>query len=228
MYSFNTAYLFYLLLMLHSTIALGQDDTRLPYPKARKTDQLDNYHGTKVPDPYRWLEDDRSAETAEWVKAQNQVTFDYLAKIPYRQQLQSRLEQVYNYPKYSAPSRKGAWFYFSKNDGLQNQSVLYRQKGLDAGADASAKPELVIDPNKLSADGTTRLVVFSLSKDGRWAVVGTSKGVSDWQAYQIMDLATKQYLPETLDWVKISRAAWQGDGFYYSRYPKPEGSALAA
>ncbi|HLL93935.1 MAG TPA: prolyl oligopeptidase family serine peptidase [Spirosoma sp.] len=224
MYSFNPAYLFYLLLMLQSTVALGQDNIRLSYPKARKTDQIDDYHGTKVADPYRWLEDDRSAETAEWVKAQNEVTFGYLAKIPYRKQLQSRLEQVYNYPKYSAPSRKGVWFYFSKNDGLQNQSVLYRQKGLDA----SAKPELVIDPNKLSADGTTRLVNFSLSKDGRYAVVGTSKGGSDWQTFQIMDLATKQYLPETLDWVKVSGAAWQGDGFYYSRYPKPEGSALAA
>jgi prolyl oligopeptidase len=192
MCSFNPAYLFYLLLMLQSTVALGQDNTRLSYPKARKTDQIDDYHGTKVADPYRWLEDDRSAETAEWVKAQNEVTFGYLAKIPYRKQLQSRLEQVYNYPKYSAPSRKGAWFYFSKNDGLQNQSVLYRQKGLDA----SAKPELVIDPNKLSADGTTRLVNFSLSKDGRYAVVGTSKGGSDWQTFQIMDLAQSNTCPK--------------------------------
>ncbi|GAB3539886.1 prolyl oligopeptidase family serine peptidase [Spirosoma fluminis] len=192
------------------------------YPKARKTDQADTYHGTQVADPYRWLEDDRSAETADWVKAENKVTFDYLAQIPYRKQLQTRLEQVYNYPKYSAPSRKGDWFYFSKNDGLQNQAVLYRQKGLDG------KPELVIDPNKLSADGTTRLGAFSLSKDGKHAVVGLSKGGSDWQEYQIMDLATKQYLPEKIEWVKVSGAAWQGDGFYYSRYPKPEGSALAA
>jgi prolyl oligopeptidase len=219
MYSFKPIYL---LLMLSSSVAVGQGDTPLAYPKARKTDQTDNYHGTKVADPYRWLEDDRSAETADWVKAENKVTFDYLAQIPYRSQLQSRLEQVYNYPKYSAPSRKGEWFYFSKNDGLQNQSVLYRQKGLDG------KPELVIDPNKLSTDGTTRLGAFSLSKDGKYAVVGLSKGGSDWQEYQIMDLATKQYLPEKIEWVKISGAAWQGDGFYYSRYPKPEGSALAA
>ena len=208
--------------MLSSSVAVGQDDTRLPYPTARKTDQTDTYHGTRVADPYRWLEDDRSAETADWVTAQNKVTFDYLAKIPYRKQLQDRLEQVYNYPKYSAPSRKGDYFYFSKNDGLQNQSVLYRQKGLDG------IPELVIDPNKLSTDGTTRLGAFSLSKDGKYAVLGTSAGGSDWQTYRVMDLATKQYLPETLDWVKISGAAWQGNGFYYSRYPKPEGSALAA
>ena len=225
---FKFTYPTYLLLMLSLSVATGQENNRLPYPGTRKTDQTDDYHGTKVADPYRWLEDDRSAETADWVKAQNKVTFDYLAQIPYRKQLQSRLEQVYNYPKYTAPSRKGDYFYFSKNDGLQNQSVLYRQKGLDAGADASAKPEVVIDPNKLSADGTTRLGAFSLSKLGKHAVVGTSKGGSDWQTYQIMDLATKQYLPETLEWVKVSGAAWQGDGFYYSRYPKPEGSALAA
>lgn len=210
-------------LMLSSSVALGQMTSHpLTYPTARKTDQVDTYHGTQVQDPYRWLEDDHSAETASWVKAENQVTFDYLGKIPYRKQLQTRLEQVYNYPKYSAPNRKGDWFYFYKNDGLQNQSVLYRQKGLDG------KPELVIDPNKLSSDGTTRLGAFSLSKDGKYAVVGLSKGGSDWQEYQIMNLSTKQYLPEKIEWVKVSGAAWQGDGFYYSRYPKPEGSALAA
>ncbi|WP_240543544.1 prolyl oligopeptidase family serine peptidase [Spirosoma foliorum] len=208
--------------MLSSSIALGQSAHPLTYPQARKTDQVDTYHGTQVADPYRWLEDDRSAETAEWVKAENKVTFDYLAQIPYRKQFQDRLEKIYNYPKYSAPSRKGEWFYFSKNDGLQNQAVLYRQKGLEG------KPELVIDPNKLSADGTTRLGAFSLSKDGKYAVVGLSKGGSDWQEYQVMELATKTYLPDKIEWVKVSGAAWQGDGFYYSRYPKPEGSALAA
>ncbi|WP_375447284.1 prolyl oligopeptidase family protein [uncultured Fibrella sp.] len=213
-------------LMFGTTAALAQSGRSvappLTYPVTRKVDHVDNYHGTSVADPYRWLEDDRSAETAAWVKAENEVTHSFLEKIPYRKQLQDRLEKVYNYPKYSAPSRKGDYFYFSKNDGLQNQSVLYRQKGLDG------TPEVVIDPNKLSADGTTRLGAFSLSKDGKYAVVGTSKGGSDWQEYQIMDLATKQYLPEKLEWVKISGAAWQGNGFYYSRYPKPEGSALAA
>jgi prolyl oligopeptidase len=208
--------------MLSSSVALGQATEPLTYPKARKTDQVDTYHGTKVADPYRWLEDDRSAETAEWVTAENKVTFAYLDKIPYRKQLQQRLEAVYNYPKFSAPFRRGEWFYFYKNDGLQNQSVLYRQKGLEG------TPEIVIDPNKLSTDGTTRLGAFSLSKDGKHAVVGLSKGGSDWQQYQIMDLATKTYLPEKIEWVKVSGAAWQGDGFYYSRYPKPEGSALAA
>lgn len=202
-----------------TTAALAQP---LTYPTARKIDHKDTYGSTTVSDPYRWLEDDRSAETGEWVKAQNKVTFGYLEQIPYRKQLQDRLEKIYNYPKYSAPSRKGDWFYFSKNDGLQNQSVLYRQKGLDG------TPEMVLDPNKLSTDGTTRLSAFSISKDGSYAVVGTSKGGSDWNEYQIMDLKTKQYLPEKLEWVKVSGASWQGNGFYYSRYPKPEGSALAA
>lgn len=204
--------------MLTSSLAIAQ----LPYPQARKVDHTDNYHGTVVADPYRWLEDDHSAETAEWVKAENKVTFDYLEKIPYRKQLQNRIEQIYNYPKYTAPDRKGEWFYFTKNDGLQNQSVLYRQKGL------TGAPEVVIDPNKLSADGTTRLGVFRLSKNGNYAVVGFSKAGSDWQEFQVMDMNTKQYLADKIEWVKVSGAAWQGDGFYYSRYPKPEGSALAA
>ena len=209
--------------MLTTSVASAQ----LSYPDTRKIDHTDDYHGTKVADPYRWLEDDRSAETTEWVKAENKVTNAYLGQIPYRKELQDRLEQVYNYPKYSAPFHRGEgamgqWFYFYKNDGLQNQSVLYRQQGLDG------KPEVVIDPNKLSADGTTRLTMFNLSKDGKHAVVSLSKAGSDWQEYQVMDMQTKQYLTDKLEWVKVSGAAWQGNGFYYSRYPKPEGSALAA
>ncbi|WP_207505928.1 prolyl oligopeptidase family serine peptidase [Telluribacter humicola] len=195
---------------------------KLDYPKTNKVDHVDEYHGTKVPDPYRWLEDDRSAETAAWVKAQNEVTFGYLNKIPFKQEIYNDLEKAYNYPKYSAPRKKGDYFYFYKNDGLQNQSVLYRQKGLDG------TPEVVLDPNKLSADGTTRLTVFSLSKDGAYAVLGFSQGGSDWQEYQVMDMKTLKMLSDKVEWVKVSGAAWQGDGFYYSRYPKPEGSALAA
>ncbi len=209
-----------LFMIAGTTAAFAQ--APLTYPTSRKTDQTDTYHGTAVTDPYRWLEDDRSAETGEWVKAQNTVTFGYLEQIPYRKQLQERLEKIYNYPKFSAPSRKKDWFYFYKNDGLQNQSVLYRQKGIDG------TPEVILDPNKLSTDGTTRLSRFNISKDGRYAVVGTSKGGSDWNEYQIMDLSTGQYLPEKIEWVKVSGASWQGNGFYYSRYPKPEGSALAA
>ncbi len=200
-----------LAILFTSSLAMAQ----LPYPQARKVDHTDDYHGTKVADPYRWLEDDRSAETAEWVKAENKVTFDYLEKIPYRKQLQNRLEQVFNYPKYTAPSRKGDYFYFRKNDGLQNQSVLYRQKGLDG------KPEVVIDPNKLAADGTTRLTGFVLSKNGRYAAYALSKAGSDWQDIQVMDMNTGQILPDKIEWTKFGGAAWQGDGFYYSRYDKP-------
>jgi prolyl oligopeptidase len=195
---------------------------KIEYPLTEKIEHIDDYHGVKVTDPYRWLEDDRSEETAAWVKAQNDVTFDYLDKIPFRQQIFTDLEKAFNYPKYSAPSKKGQYFYFYKNDGLQNQAVLYRQKGLDGS------PEVVLDPNKLSADGTTRLTVFSLSKYGTHAVLGFSKGGSDWQEYNVMDMASLAMLPDKVEWVKISGAAWQGDGFYYSRYPKPDGSALAA
>lgn len=195
---------------------------QLQYPTTRTVEQKDNYHGITVADPYRWLEDDRSAETAEWVKQQNKVTFGYLEKIPYRDALKKRLEKIYNYAKYSAPSRKGEWYYFYKNDGLQNQSVLYRQKGLNG------TPEVVLDPNKLSTDATTRLAQFQLSKDGKYAAYALSKGGSDWQEVFIMDMSTKQNLSDKIEWVKVSGIAWQGDGFYYSRYPKPDGSALAA
>ncbi|RAK02711.1 prolyl oligopeptidase [Larkinella arboricola] len=200
--------------MLEISGALAQSNP-ITYPQTRRTDQIDDYHGTKVADPYRWLEDDRSAETEAWVKAQNAVTFGYLEQIPYRKQLENRLEQIINYPRYSAPGRKGEWFYFYKNDGLQNQSVLYRQKGLDG------KPDVVIDPNKLAADGTTRLTSFSLSKDGRYAAYALSKAGSDWQEIFVMDMQTLQTLPDKLEWVKFTGAAWQGDGFYYSRYDKP-------
>ncbi len=205
-------------LICSSMVAMAQ----LKYPETRKNDQTDTYHGTAVADPYRWLEDDRSDETGAWVKAQNELTFSYLDKIPYRKTIYNQLEKIVNYPKYSSPSRKGEYFYFSKNDGLQNQSILYRQKGL------AGTPELVLDPNKLSADGTTQLSAFSLSKDGKLAVVGTSKGGSDWNEYGVMDMKTLQMLNDKMEWVKVSGAAWQGDGFYYSRYPKPAGSALAA
>ena len=204
---------------LVDTSGLAQN---IQYPATAKNGQIDEYHGVKVPDPYRWLEDDRSAETAAWVKAQNEVTFAYLNQIPFKGKIFTDLERAYNYPKYSAPSKKGDYFYFYKNDGLQNQAVLYRQKGINGA------PEVVLDPNVLSTDGTTRLGIFSLSKDGKHAVCGFSKGGSDWQEYQVMDMATLKMLDDRLEWVKVSGAAWQGEGFYYSRYPKPEGSALAA
>jgi prolyl oligopeptidase len=198
------------------TVTFPVRGQKLQYPQTRKVDHVDTYHGTQVADPYRWLEDDNSAETAAWVEAQNKVTFGYLNQIPYRAKLKARLEQLFNYPKISAPSRKGELYLFSKNDGLQNQSVLYVQKGLNG------TPEVLIDPNKWSEDGTVRLGTFALSKDAKYAVVGISKSGSDWQEYQVMEVATKKMLPEVIKWVKVSGASWAGNGFFYSRYPAPE------
>jgi prolyl oligopeptidase len=181
------------------------------YPQARKVDHVDTYHGTTVPDPYRWLEDDTSAETAVWVTAQNKVTFPYLEKIPFRAALQKRVRQLNDYEKYSAPSRKGPYVFFRKNDGLQNQSVLYIQKGM------GGKPEVLIDPNKWGE--TVALSLFVPSKDARYAVYGVSRSGSDWQELKVIELATKKTLPDTLEWVKVSGAAWHQDGFFYSRYP---------
>jgi prolyl oligopeptidase len=188
----------------------------LQYPVTRTVDHVDVYHGTKVPDPYRWLEDDNSPETKAWVEAQNKVTFAYLEKIPFRARLTERLKNLYNYAKYSAPSRKGDHFFFRKNDGLQNQSVLYIQKGIDG------KPEVLIDPNSWSKDGTTILTAFVPSKDARLAVYGISRAGSDWQEYNVLDLTTRKPLTDKIEWVKVSGVAWRGNGFYYSRYPQPE------
>jgi prolyl oligopeptidase len=190
--------------------------TGLQYPVTRTVDHVDVYHGTRVPDPYRWLEDDNSPETKAWVEAQNKVTFGYLEKIPFRAQLSERLKQLYDYAKYSAPSRKGDYFFFRKNDGLQNQSVLYIQKGIDG------KPEVLLDPNTWSKDGTTILTVFAPSKDAKLAVYGISRAGSDWQEYNVLDLATRKPLADKIEWVKVSGVAWRGNGFYYSRYPRPE------
>jgi prolyl oligopeptidase len=187
----------------------------LQYPVTRTVDHVDTYHGVAVPDPYRWLEDDTSADTAAWVEAQNKVTFAYLDKIPYRAALTRRLNAVYDYAKFSSPSRKGDYYFFSKNNGLQNQSVLYIQKGL------TGTPEVLIDPNTWSADGTMRLAGFAPSKDAKLAVYGVSRSGSDWQEYNVLDLTTRKPLSDRVEWVKVSSIAWRGNGFYYSRYPQP-------
>jgi prolyl oligopeptidase len=202
---------FFFLLIIPFTL-----HSQLQYPATKKVDWVDDYNGTKVSDPYRWLENDTSAETKAWVTEENKVTFNYLNQIPFRKDWQKRIEEVYNYPKYSAPFRNGEYYYFSKNDGLQNQSVLYRQKGLDGTA------EVLIDPNKLSPDGTTALAGYSISRNGKYMAYGISKGGSDWQTFYVRDLATGKDLPDELMWVKVSAIGWQGDGFYYSRYPAPE------
>ncbi len=188
----------------------------IQYPSAKKADQVDNYHGTSVPDPYRWLEDDRSPETAAWVQAENKITAEYLSRIPYRQELQARLKQLFNYPKYSAPIHHGGYFFFSKNDGLQNQSVWYVQNGLNGA------PRTLLDPNKFSADGTSRLLDFSPSRSGKYVAYAVSQGGSDWEDARVVEVSTGKVLEDRLKWLKISALSWSGDGFFYSRYPAPE------
>ncbi|HEU5459328.1 MAG TPA: hypothetical protein VFU83_02490, partial [Pyrinomonadaceae bacterium] len=192
------------------------DTSKIAYPVTKKVDVVDDYFGTKVPDPYRWLEDETSAETKAWIDDQNRVTFAYLDKIPYREKLKARLTQLFNYPKISAPFRRGDTYFFTKNDGLQNQSVFYIQKG------ENGKAEVFLDPNKFSADGTSVLSAFSLSKDGRYVAYGISTGGSDWVTLSIMDVETRQKLADEIMWMKASGVSWQGNGFYYSRYPAPE------
>jgi prolyl oligopeptidase len=188
----------------------------LTYPDSMPGAVVDDYFGTKVADPYRWLENDRAPEVERWVEAQNKVTFAYLDKIPFRSKVKERLTALYNYPKYSSPTNRGGYFFYSKNDGLQNQSVLYRQKGLDGAA------EVLLDPNKLSADGTTRLGSVAFSKDGKYLAYGVSQGGSDWNDVYVLDTATKQLSTDHVEWMKSSGISWQGEGFYYSRYPAPE------
>ena len=186
------------------------------YPKTRKVDHVDTYHGVSVADPYRWLEDDMSAETAAWVEAQNKVAFGYLERIPFRDALTKRVKALNEYEKITAPFRKGPYVFFSRNAGTQNQSVLYYQRGMEG------KPEVLIDPNTWSADGTDALGAFAPSKDAKYAVYGIRKSGSDWLEYKVMELATKKTLSDSVQWVKVSDVAWHGDGFFYSRYPEPE------
>jgi prolyl oligopeptidase len=194
------------------------------YPETRKDPSvIDDYHGTKVADPYRWLEDDNAAETKEWVKKQNEVTFGYLEKIPFRPLVKDRLEKLWNYEKYGTPFKRGGQYYFYKNDGLQNQSVLYVQKTLQS------PPSVVIDPNALSKEGTVALGAVSFNKAGNKMAYQLAKAGSDWQTIYIKDLETGQNLAEELSWVKFSGIAWAGDGFFYSKYPTPEkGKELTA
>ncbi|WP_396205473.1 prolyl oligopeptidase family protein [Gemmatimonas sp.] len=187
----------------------------LPYPATCKVDQVDLYHGTPVADPFRWLEDDLSQETAGWVEQQNVVTFGYLEGIPYREALRERMTTLVNYPRSSAPEQKGPWFLFARNDGLQNQPVYYLQRGEDGPA------EVLLDPNALSADGTTRVAGLTFDRAGRHIAYMVSHAGSDWQQIRVIEVNSRASLPDVIDWVKVSAIAWQGDGFYYSRYPEP-------
>ncbi len=188
---------------------------RLSYPATRKVDQVDDYFGVKVPDPYRWLEDDNAEDVKAWVQAENAVTFGYLGKIPFREKIKQRLTEIYNYPRYSSPFRAGEYYFFYKNDGLQNQSVCYIQKGLDG------TPEVFYDPNALSPDGTVRLSIISVSGNDRYVALSRGEAGSDWSEIRVMEIATRRELTDRIQWVKFGGAAWQGDGFYYSGYDKP-------
>ena len=188
---------------------------KLTYPKAEKVDTVDVYFGTEVADPYRWLENDTSAASAAWVEAENKVTNEYLAQIPFRKQLLERLTNLANYEKIGAPFKKHGKYYFYKNDGLQNQSVLYVQDSLEG------EPRVFLDPNKLSDDGTVALTGLSFSHDGKYAAYTISRSGSDWTEIYVLDTATGQLLDDHIEWAKFTGAAWQGDGFYYSAYDAP-------
>jgi prolyl oligopeptidase len=204
---------------------MAQKNERIKYPAARKTDQVDDYHGTRVADPYRWLEEIDSAETAEWVEAQRKLTESFLDRIPARSGIKERLTRLWNYERYTVPFKQGDRYFYTKNDGLQNQNVLYTIKSL------AGRPRMLLDPNTLSRDGTVSLAGLSISDDARLMAYGLSTAGSDWQEWRVRDIETGKDLPDAIKWVKFSNISWtlDGKGFYYSRYDEPkEENKLAA
>src|SRR5213595_2058713 len=203
-----------------STPAVAQT---IQYPPAPKSDVVDDYHGTKVSDPYRGLEDPDAPATRAWIEAENRLTEAYLAGIPARERIRERLRRLWDYPKYGAPFHKAGRYFYFKNDGLQNQSVLYTQAAL------TGAPAVLLDPNLLSADGTVALSTLAASEDGRLVAYGTSASGSDWEEFRVRDVATGRDLPDHLRWIKFSGASWtkDGAGFFYSRYPQPGDKALS-
>jgi prolyl oligopeptidase len=211
------------LLLSGFLMTIPQLDAQTCLPPTTKTvDVVDDYHGTRVADPYRWLEDVDAEDTKAWVEAQNCLAFGFLEKIPERKAIEARLTKVWDYPKFGVPYKEGGRYFFSKNDGLQNQSVLYTQRAL---ADA---PAVLLDPNTLSEDGTVALSATAVSPDGNYLAYATSASGSDWQEFHVRDIATGKDLPDHVRWVKFSGASWtkDGKGFFYSRYDEPIGNAL--
>ncbi|MBU2652201.1 MAG: prolyl oligopeptidase family serine peptidase [Bacteroidetes bacterium] len=195
---------------------------KINYPVTEKVQQIDNYFGVDVEDPYRWLEDDNSEQTLAWVQAQNQVTGEYLSQIPFREKIREKLTKMWDYPKFGLPYREGKYYFFSKNDGLQNQSIVYIQEGLDG------EPRVILDPNKLSEDGTVAYAGSSVSHDGKYMAYKIARGGSDWNEIFIKDIETGDILDDHIEWVKFSGISWKGDGFFYSAYDKPvEGEELS-
>jgi prolyl oligopeptidase len=193
---------------------------KIAYPAAKRGEQVDDYHGVKVADPYRWLEDDvrTSKEVADWVAAENKITFGYLESIPAREKIRKRLTELWNFEKYSAPFKEGGRYYYSKNNGLQNQDVLYVLDSLDG------EPRVLIDPNTWSKDGTRSLSGISFSEDGKYAAYGTSDAGSDWTVWRVLEIASGKLLGDEIKWIKTNNASWtkDGKGFFYSRYPEPK------
>jgi prolyl oligopeptidase len=204
--------------MIVTTDAQSPTTHSLKYPETRKSEQTDDYFGTKVADPYRWLEDDNSAETAAWVEAQNKVTFGYLERIPARARLRERLTELWNYERYGSPSREGGTYVFSKNNGLQNQAVIYKARTL------KSPPQVLLDPNTLSADGTVALGGAAFSDDGKLMAYAVATSGSDWHEWRVREVATSKDLSDSIKWSKFSGAAWKkdGSGFYYARFDAPK------
>lgn len=210
-------------LILSACMNQNSQPMDIAYPETAKVDTADTYFGQEVPDPYRWLEDDRSPETEAWVRSQNAVTFGFLDRIPYREDLRKRLETLWNYEKLGTPFKEGGYTYFYKNDGLQNQYVLYRKASEDS------PEEVFLDPNTFSEDGTTSLAGLSFTKDGSMVAYSISEGGSDWRKIIVMDAGSREIVEDTLVDVKFSGISWKGnEGFYYSSYDKPKGSELSA
>ena len=199
------------------TILCLNANSQIIYPETKTVKQVDDYHGVKVEDPYRWLEDDNSEETKAWVEAENKTTNQYLSQIAYREKVKQRLTELWNYEKMSAIFKKGKLFFSFRNNGLQNQSVFYSQASL------LDVPTVVLDPNTLSKDGTTSLSGTSISKDGTYLAYGISKAGSDWVEIHVKNIATKEDLKDVIQWVKFSDISWKGNGFFYSRYDAPVG-----
>ena len=222
LFQFMKTVAIYMILFALITSCSTEKKEEITYPKTKKEPIVDTYFGEKVTDDYRWLENDRSTETKQWVKAQNKLTFGYLEKIPFRDKLRKRIEELYNYEKISAPKKHGEYTYFYKNDGLQNQAILYRQKDQE-------KPEVFLNPNTFSKDGTTSLGTVSFTKDGKMAAYSISEDGSDWRKIIVIDTKTKKIIGDTIKDVKFSGISWyKNEGFYYSSYDKPKGSELSA
>ena len=209
-------------LLLTALVMSAAAPAQVPvYPVTRKVDVTDDYFGTSVADPYRWLEDDNSAETKAWVQEQNKLTFGWLETIPQRGKIRERIRQLFNFERFGVPFKKGGRYFYTRNSGLQNQSVLYVTESLDG------QPRELLDPNKFSEDGTVSLTEISVSEDGKLLVYGTSSGGTDWQEFRVREVETGKDRSDHLQWIKFSGATWakDGSGFYYCRYPKPEGDA---